>query len=432
MIIINKRLIGVFASVVAVYVLPNPSLAQMKEVKLKPGITITNTLGVYRPGEPVVLNRPSLKRLLGGNWLPTKVPVPAIKGVPIPHQLDDVDGNTTWDELAFQVDLPANGSVAVDIQWVEQGQAPKFATATHARLGVSANRDNKFETVLKETRPDDWKPQASPQRYQMEGPGWENDVVAFRSYFDARNGKDIFGKRRPELIIDQIGIPNTPLGNYHKLEAWGMDILKVATSLGAGALAIVHKDSLFPIGQSQKLEYEFVTEGPVRAILRLRNTGWELPGANVNSTEYITIWKGKYWYENSVTLSGFNDSKELVTGVTYVHHPNPKAMHSVDDLPSNPWVATFAKQSENDDLLGMACIFPKRGFVGFGDTEIREKRVTTTFYGKVKVGAGQPMTYRFLSGWELSDKRFKTETGWKAYVQQEADFMSNPPRITGR
>jgi len=33
----------------------------------------------------------------------------------------------------------------------------------------------------------------SQKAFQMEGPGWENDVVGFRNYFDARNGIDIYG-----------------------------------------------------------------------------------------------------------------------------------------------------------------------------------------------------------------------------------------------
>jgi len=42
--------------------------------------------------------------------------------------------------------------------------------------------------------------------YQMEGPGIENNKVAFRSFFDKRNGKDIYGKLITTPILDQVGL----------------------------------------------------------------------------------------------------------------------------------------------------------------------------------------------------------------------------------
>ncbi len=42
--------------------------------------------------------------------------------------------------------------------------------------------------------------------YQMEGPAWENDIVAFRNYYDARNGIDIYGKRVNEMVLDSVGL----------------------------------------------------------------------------------------------------------------------------------------------------------------------------------------------------------------------------------
>ena len=35
------------------------------------------------------------------------------------------------------------------------------------------------------------------QRYQTDGPSWENDKVGFRHYLDGRNSKDVFGKKTP-------------------------------------------------------------------------------------------------------------------------------------------------------------------------------------------------------------------------------------------
>lgn len=394
---------------------------------VKPGIKVRNTSPFARKDVNVVVNRYQLKRLIG-NWQAELRPLVVVNDKFIPSQVDDIDQNGQWDELAFQLDLAAEETAVVTIKWMKPEALPKFTQKTQARLGVSEKRDDVFTSVKSEIKPDDWKAQTYPTRYQLEGPGWENDRIAFRSYFDERNGKDIFTKVKPDLVIDKIGIPKTELGDYHKLASWGMDILKVGESLGAGAIALQEGDSLYPIGNSQKLTYTLVSQGPVRSIVKLENKGWQVPGQPVNSTELITIWAGKFWYENAVTLSGFNEAKTLITGVTYVKHPKPEALKS-GDKSALPWVATHAVQSENNDILGMACLFPQEQFTGFGDATKTTKRVKTTYYGKLKVAPNQTIRYYFMAGWPLSDARFSEQAGWLKFVQQEADEISQKPQI---
>lgn len=394
-----------------------------------------NPLDIARTDEPIVLTREQLKGL--GLEAPYgKVPVIAdALGKDVPSQTDDLNGDGIWDELVLVANFKPNERKTFKLKYVMPAQRPNYPQRTHARLGVSEKRDNVFETKLKEVRPQDWKPQAQPQRYQMEGPGWENDKVAFRYYFDARNGKDIFGKVQPEMIIDKIGIPNTPLGNYHKLEAWGMDILKVGNSLGAGAIALVKQeggqDALYPIGQSKNLTYEMVSEGPVRALVRLKAEAWAIEGENISSEELIAIYAGQYWYESQVSLDfPEGGSKDIASGVTYIHHPSPavkreKIKEGVES------VATYAKQSENEDLLGMALLVPSSQSAGGGEATPNTPRVTHTYYHKLKATKGKPVRFRFVSGWEKSDPRFQTEEGFYAFVKEEARKFGRPV-VVGR
>jgi hypothetical protein len=94
-----------------------------------------------------------------------------------------------------------------------------------------------------------------------------------------------------------------------------------------------------------------------------------------------------------------------------------------------PWVATHAKQSENHDNLGIATIFPKEQFAGFGDAGLHTKRVKTSYYGKLNVKAKEAFTYRFLAGWEKSKELFTTPEVWKKIVQEEVDEMAAPVTI---
>jgi hypothetical protein len=161
------------------------------------------------------------------------------------------DGN--WDELAFQIDIQRNTKADVKIKWVESADAPVYPKRTQSWFGMSENRDGKFKAVKSEFRPDWWTPQQQPPRYQMEGPGWENDKVAFRNYFDSRNGMDIFGKTTSKMILDSV---DGSYRDYHKMCPWGMDVLKVGSSLGAGAFALMERGAPFPLQQTTSSSFK--------------------------------------------------------------------------------------------------------------------------------------------------------------------------------
>lgn len=68
---------------------------------------------------------------------------------------------------------------------------------------------------------------------RYEGPGWESDKVAYRLYLDWRNAIDVFGKKTNQMILESVG--QDGYDSYHKMQDWGMDILKVGNSLGLGS-----------------------------------------------------------------------------------------------------------------------------------------------------------------------------------------------------
>src|SRR5690606_41170855 len=69
---------------------------------------------------------------------------------------------------------------------------------------------------------------ALPILIRYDGPGIESDKVAYRIYLDERNGFDIFGKKTPDLVLQDVGLDG--FESYHHPAPWGMDILKVGAS----------------------------------------------------------------------------------------------------------------------------------------------------------------------------------------------------------
>lgn len=318
-------------------------------------------------------------------------------GVPIPQQFDDIDGDGKWDELAFQLDFMALELKQLNYKWISENELPQFEMRTGAYLGYSAQRDGEFVSLTYHERPQGHVAQSTPFLYQFEGPSWESDLVAFRSYFDSRNGKDIFGKTRPGVFADDIGKGE----KYHELQDWGMDILKVGKSLGAGALALDYQDSLYRLSQTEKAAFKIVAKGPVRSIIQLAYDNWDVNGENYDLIETITIWAGKRSYESFVDLKGGNHEVRIVTGIVNLK----KVSMSEATTKESKVMYTHGVQSENQDALGMGLIVSNNHFLKFGRASDIGDGITNTYTAYLNKAAGG-YRYHFYVGWEKENEDF--------------------------
>ncbi|RED93834.1 DUF4861 domain-containing protein [Marinoscillum furvescens] len=335
------------------------------------------------------------------------------QGQTLPLQFDDLDSDGKWDEVAFQVSFETN-QVALEVFPAEEADLPDFPMRTDVYLGHSPERNGQFQSVSYNERPADHVAMSTPFLYQYEGPGWESDLVAFRTYFDSRNGKDIFGKTKPALQITKIGLE----GNYHELADWGMDVLKVGNSLGAGAIAMLKNDSIYKLGDTDLASFEIVTEGPVRSILKLKYSGWDVAGETYDLEETISIWAGKRSYQSALKLKNAS-SDTLVTGIV-----NLKDL-SAQDLEVSGFKIryTHGKQSENKDELGMAVMVPVAGAAGFGAAPEQGDGVTNTYTAMLSPVEGT-YTYHFYAGWVQENAAFKDEESFKASLTAAAKELN--------
>lgn len=383
-----------------------------QEQKTNNTIDITNALGKDRTDVPIIIKRKKVASIVQNN---TSFKL-TNKGQEIAYQLDDTNADNEWDEIAFVLNLKANETTSISFDTISSPST--FKQRAHARLGYSETRNNTFVTIKEHTRPTDHLPQSKPWLYQFEGPGWENDKVAFRAYFDNRNGKDIFGKTVNEMVIDTIGLPiGSEAGSYHHLLPWGMDVLKVGSSLGAGAIGFLTEDSLYRLENTTTASYKLISDGPIRAVIELSYDGWMIEGSAHQLTETITIWAGQYAYQSNVSISPL-PTGNLVTGIVTM---------KLDTLPvttnTNTYSAalTFGKQSENHDELGMAIITSAKDFNRFENSDSLNSSVKSTI---LTVFNDTP-TYWFIAGWGLSNDAFKTHQGFSTYIEDFAQETQN-------
>jgi hypothetical protein len=392
--------------------------------------TLQNNTNIERTDEAIVIARKVLEKYTGKIPDDKSLQVKKSSGELLPSQVDDFNQDGNWDEVVFLLSFQPNEKVAVSFDYVGRNQMPLFTKRTQARMAKF--NGEKFELVTNETMPKNHQPTdfsvTQMPLYQTEGVAWENDKVGFRMYFDPRNGKDIFGKTTEQMVLQDAGLPGS---NYHQKSDWGMDILKVGASLGAGAIALVVKntkgqDSLIRLGTKvEQTSYQLIADGPVRSIFKLTYKNWQvLPASVYQFTEQISITAGKYFYESNLSLAG-PDEPSLAVGIVNLH--NTKKALSFSDR-NYHYLATHDKQSENQDMLGMSIVCKKADFIADGKTaQSGEEKILNTNYVKLNPKAG--LSFRFYACWEATDKRFADSLYFENFLKTELTKSENPITI---
>jgi unsaturated chondroitin disaccharide hydrolase len=257
----------------------------------------------------------------------------------VPSQIDDLDGNGTADELAFQVKLAAGQTRLVTIAFGDAATMMRLKGEHFARTHA------KFAT-----------------RY--EGAGWESERTAWRLYFDKRNAIDLFGKRRPGLYLETFA---TPGYDYHAELPIGRDIYRNGDALGIGSIAALVDGKVIKVADVAERSWRVINTGPVRAIIELTYKGWKLGGANPDATliSRFTQWAGDrgFWHDVTVTPATLT----LVTGI-----PKKAGVPKIEVAPAV--LATYgaqvlrpgatATESLPDQQLGLAIVISDRDTSG--------------------------------------------------------------------
>jgi len=382
-------------------------------------ITVSNPAGEDRTDEVIALNRDSIAANLP-DYTMEKLLALSHGEEKLPFQLDDLDGDGEWDEMVFMTDLAAGENKKFQLEITEDTSRINPVVHTNVRFAKIVEKNNIYEEMVEAERLQGTETKITSQQFQFEGPGWENDKVAFRNYFDERNGIDIFGKTTDQMVLDKVGIDE----NYHEMQDWGMDILKVGNSLGAGALAIAYQDSLIRVTAPDKARFKSVAEGPYRSIFDFTFDEIALNEASVSLTHRIKIVAGQYGYQSEVIIENKPPEAQLVTGIvnlqsdtSYLMEENQVAI-----------LYTHDRQSYNEEQLGMAIMTPKSNYNAHFETPEQGAGIVSTY--AMEFAPADEITFHFLAGWEVSDEQFATKEGFEDYLSSQAEKLANPVEIS--
>lgn len=253
-------------------------------------VTVENTVKEGRENVPVTI---PLDAQLGG----MKCVRVMSDGVEVPSQLDDFDRDGTMDELCFMTSLKKKEKKTFQVVFSnEVSEVKSAAPRVYAQMMLTnkkvkaSNKQNLYInslTVENGTNP-----------YWMlhhHGPAFENELVAYRIYFDHRQTVDIYGKYRKGLELkDTQFYPDA----QQKADGYGDDVLWVGETFGLGALR--GWDGVKPqmLTDVAYRTLKVVAAGPLRTVVEVVDEGWKAPGCQsddgrLTMTTRYTLYAGR-------------------------------------------------------------------------------------------------------------------------------------------
>lgn len=390
---------------------------------------LANPSGVSRTEDPVILSRETVAEFVD---IPEegKVAVLSLDGKEIPSQMDDLNGDGRWDELVFLANIERNAKQEIRIRWVSPEKAPYFQKRTHALFGVDPIGLNVFQPASQDLLPENPSSEMLSARYQLGGPAVENEQIAFRYFLGSRNHPGVLGKNRPMLVLDSAGKGTC---NPEAGCSWGGALIQTQSTLGIGGFAWVENGLPVPIRNCQTTMARVLTDGPIRSVIETVYEGWKAGEQGLNVRHRIGIWAGKQWCANEVMINGFQGERELALGLSHFQQSGQPLYQNHNKF----WISlcTHAKQSQQNDGLGLAVLIRPERFSGYGQLSVKAElpvsndSLCNSVFARMRIRSGEVLDYYTFAAWEGAEARFGNARYFLDVVQEEADRREFPLKI---
>lgn len=351
------------------------------------------------------------------------------EGAEVATQHVDTDGDGSKDSVQVAVELaPAQRGTLVLSNTKSEKQWPALTQAEishkqggewvpHPKVdGAKAYEGGTFVNVTELTPPDYYTDHSNWIRY--EGPGIESDKVGYRIYLDWRNGFDIFGKSVSTPVLQNVG--QDGYESYHHLADWGMDILKVGSSLGAGGYGFWNGESVELVAKADSRTAKIIENGPLRSALSIDYKNWKINNTQTDLHALFSMNAGSRLVKTELTLS--ENLPNIAVGV--VKHKETELILGNTDIPGDAYsyIASWGKQSLNGDHLGMAVFFRNK--------DLNKTTQDKSSYIAVLEPIRGDLDYYFAAAWEGEHGAgIKTKEAFIEYLEQEAEMLTQKTRV---
>ena len=342
-------------------------------------------------------------------------------GKELPSQANDLDGDNSPDQIVSVMDFKPMETKRINIRFAINGGIKRdYTKRTQAELSVKVggkfiNRKyigGAFQNINYLRVPPEHTDHSFYIRY--EGPGWESDKVGYRFYLDWRNASDIYGKKVPDMVLQDVG--QDGFESYHEMSDWGMDVLKVGESLGIGSIGMWHNDRAQRVSQTDSVTCKIVLNDVVESLIRTKYYGWVVDNKHYDLKSELSIFAGSRMTKHDLHIEGKPDN--LCTGI--VKNADAEYIQS-ENNEGWAYIASYGAQSLAEDNLGMAILFHQNNLIEITEDEYNHVVVLNP--------RDNDLCYYFLGAWEKEPDGIKTKKAFIDYLEETIQKLNDPIKI---
>lgn len=385
--------------------------AQGQEKKIE--VIVENPWNAEKVDEPVVIDLSSL-----GAGFTVKSATVFDGTNEIPSQLDDMNGDTRADELAFVINLPASGKKTLNVTLSSLKSDKTYPARVYAEMLFRTSKKNKYAkgyAIYADGASDTYNVQ------HHHGAAFESELVAYRIYFNEKQTTDLYGKFHKGLELEESQFYPT---DEQLKRGFGDDVIKVNSSCGAGTLRGWDGTQSTLIKPVAVRGQRILALGPVRTIVDAEVKGWQYQNKELNMINRYTLYAGHRDAQVDVLFDAPLDKEVFCTGVQNITgHADMFSDHNGlvaswgTDWPVNDTVK-YKKET-----VGLATYIPKKYVVK--ETSDKENFLYT-------ISAPGKSSFRYYTSFTSCKETFgyPDKEKWFAYVQEWKKALEQPVKIT--
>ena len=385
--------------------------AQGQEKKIE--VIVENPWNAEKVDEPVVIDLSSL-----GAGFTVKSATVFDGTNEIPSQLDDMNGDTRADELAFVITLPASGKKTLNVTLSSLKSDKTYPARVYAEMLFRTSKKNKYAkgyAIYADGASDTYNVQ------HHHGAAFESELVAYRIYFNEKQTTDLYGKFHKGLELEESQFYPT---DEQLKRGFGDDVIKVNSSCGAGTLRGWDGTQSTLIKPVAVRGQRILASGPVRTIVDAEVKGWQYQNKELNMINRYTLYAGHRDAQVDVLFDAPLDKEVFCTGVQNITgHADMFSDHNGlvaswgTDWPVNDTVK-YKKET-----VGLATYIPKKYVVK--ETSDKENFLYT-------ISAPGKSSFRYYTSFTSCKETFgyPDKEKWFAYVQEWKKALEQPVKIT--
>lgn len=385
--------------------------AQGQEKKIE--VIVENPWNAEKVDEPVVIDLSSL-----GAGFTVKSATVFDGTNEIPSQLDDMNGDTRADELAFVINLPASGKKTLNVTLSSLKSDKTYPARVYAEMLFRTSKKNKYAkgyAIYADGASDTYNVQ------HHHGAAFESELVAYRIYFNEKQTTDLYGKFHKGLELEESQFYPT---DEQLKRGFGDDVIKVNSSCGAGTLRGWDGTQSTLIKPVAVRGQRILASGPVRTIVDAEVKGWQYQNKELNMINRYTLYAGHRDAQVDVLFDAPLGKEVFCTGVQNITgHADMFSDHNGlvaswgTDWPVNDTVK-YKKET-----VGLATYIPKKYVVK--ETSDKENFLYT-------ISAPGKSSFRYYTSFTSCKETFgyPDKEKWFAYVQEWKKALEQPVKIT--